>query len=311
MCAMATKTADRYQSVHEFQDALREYQSHSESILLTDSAEKNLHSAEATDDYELFSRALYGFEEALSMWDGNQRAKRLLAGTRLTYAGAAKKRDDFDLGCPCSTLRTNNTSRCSSSCRPVRGNAIPACGGWPCSNAWLPRCCWPWRASCPSPLLLSAPNATKPSNSEIRAVIAEDIAQKNYEAAEAARRVADTERQRAEAEEAKAVEAEHEAIAAKEAEEYEAYVARIGLANAKIEENAFDRAATLLDECNPELKDWEWGRLGLSVQFERQDLAGCGTGRVGRVLSRWATVRQRRSRWQSTHLESRIRRCAA
>jgi hypothetical protein len=43
--------------------------------------------------------------------------------------------------------------------------------------------------------------------------------------------------------------------------EREAYVARIGLAAAKIEENAFQRARELLAECPPALRDWEWGRL--------------------------------------------------
>jgi serine/threonine protein kinase len=96
--AMATKPAERHPTVHAFQDALREYQSHSESILLTESAEKNLAQAEAKGDYELFSRAVYGFEEALAMWSGNQRATRLLNSGRLAYAQAALKRDEFDLG---------------------------------------------------------------------------------------------------------------------------------------------------------------------------------------------------------------------
>ncbi len=45
------------------------------------------------------------------------------------------------------------------------------------------------------------------------------------------------------------------AVSAKEAEEYESYVARIGLAAAaKIDENAFDVAETLLNQCKPELR---------------------------------------------------------
>src|SRR5262249_866188 len=48
---------------------------------------------------------------------------------------------------------------------------------------------------------------------------------------------------------------------AKQAEEYESYVARIGLAAAKINDNAFDYALDLLQDCKPELRNWEWGRL--------------------------------------------------
>ena len=48
---------------------------------------------------------------------------------------------------------------------------------------------------------------------------------------------------------------------AKEREEYEAYIAQIGLANAKINDNAYDYALQLLNASKPELRNWEWGRL--------------------------------------------------
>ena len=42
----------------------------------------------------------------------------------------------------------------------------------------------------------------------------------------------------------------------------ERQIARIGLAAAKIDENAFDHAEQLLAECQPvQLRNWEWGRL--------------------------------------------------
>jgi WD40 repeat protein len=52
-----------------------------------------------------------------------------------------------------------------------------------------------------------------------------------------------------------------EAELAKEREEYEAYIAQIGLAAAKIDENAYDSALKLLRESKSELRNWEWGRL--------------------------------------------------
>ena len=54
---------------------------------------------------------------------------------------------------------------------------------------------------------------------------------------------------------------EEKANKATQKEEYGAYIARIGLAAAKIEDNAFDRALSLLEECPPGLRNWEWGRL--------------------------------------------------
>ncbi len=57
---------------------------------------------------------------------------------------------------------------------------------------------------------------------------------------------------------------------AKQAEEYQAYVARIGLAAAQIDDNAFDTAEQLLNDCPPRLRNWEWGRLWhLSTQSVR------------------------------------------
>ena len=76
---------------------------------------------------------------------------------------------------------------------------------------------------------------------------------------------------------------------AKAREEYEAYVARIGLIAAKVEENAFDRAQTLLDECKPTFRNWEWGRLKyLSSQKRARFRLGRAGGCRGIVSGREA-----------------------
>ncbi len=61
--AMATEQKDRYQTVKEFQAAIRVYQSHSESLVLTAHANQNLQKVRETQDYSLFARALYGCQE--------------------------------------------------------------------------------------------------------------------------------------------------------------------------------------------------------------------------------------------------------
>ncbi|WP_338020170.1 WD40 repeat domain-containing serine/threonine protein kinase [Rhodopirellula sp. P2] len=96
--AMATRIEDRYASVIEFQEAIREYRSHSESISLASRAADDLKEAEQTRSYTLFSRATFGFEEALHLWDGNQAAREGMAGARLAHASAAHDNKDFDLG---------------------------------------------------------------------------------------------------------------------------------------------------------------------------------------------------------------------
>ena len=95
---MATQQEDRYQTVKEFQEAIRVYQSHSESLVLTAHANQNLQKArESANDYQLFARALYGFQESLTLWDQNHRARLLLTETQRDYAECALKKGDFDL----------------------------------------------------------------------------------------------------------------------------------------------------------------------------------------------------------------------
>src|SRR5690606_23709706 len=87
--AMATEIEDRYESVHAFQQAVRAYQSHSESIALAARAEGDLEEAQQSRDYELYARALFAYQEALALWPENSRAAQGLQAARLTYARVA------------------------------------------------------------------------------------------------------------------------------------------------------------------------------------------------------------------------------
>jgi serine/threonine protein kinase len=94
--AMATQQEDRYQTVKELQEAIHVYQSHSESLVLTAHANQNLQKARTSKDYQLFARALYGFQESLTLWDSNHRAQLLLTETQRDYAECALEKGDFD-----------------------------------------------------------------------------------------------------------------------------------------------------------------------------------------------------------------------
>ena len=62
--------------------------------------------------------------------------------------------------------------------------------------------------------------------------------------------------------ERKRAETKHEEARLSETKaQYSAYIAQIGLAAARVEENAFGEVDALLDKCPPELRNWEWGRL--------------------------------------------------
>ena len=98
MKAMATNPKARYQTVAEFQQALRDYRMHIESIVLSTRAAEELEHGIQTGDYNAFNRARFGFEEAIKQWDGNTRAKAGLSETLIQYAASALKKGDFDLG---------------------------------------------------------------------------------------------------------------------------------------------------------------------------------------------------------------------
>jgi hypothetical protein len=95
--AIATEPAERYQTVPEFQAALREYLSHEESIELAVRAAERLAAGRQSGAYEEFSRARFGFETAMEEWPENERAAEGLQETLFDYAKTAFDRGDLDL----------------------------------------------------------------------------------------------------------------------------------------------------------------------------------------------------------------------
>ncbi len=96
--AMATEPADRPGSVQEFQSAIRDYQSHCESAALSTRADHELAQALKSGDYQSFAHALFGFQEAAALWDGNGRARLGASEAKLAYAARAKQKGDYELG---------------------------------------------------------------------------------------------------------------------------------------------------------------------------------------------------------------------
>ena len=307
--AMATKPEDRYLSVREFQEAIRQYQSHSESIVLTDSAMASLSEAREKDDYDLFSRAMYGFQEAVSMWSGNHRAKKLHSESRVSYASSALDRGDFELGL--SLLNHDDPDHADIVTKLESGRkdrqrrhrllqlfkglvaalvlAVIGIVGY----AYLAvseqrdianeqrdlavvakQDAETQRDRAEEQEKLALKQKELADRERIRAEEAEDNALEQKDKALAAEADALLQKDKAVAAEAEAVEQrdiakEQKRLAeeAKRREEYEAYVAQIGLASAKIDENSFDRAQQLLEECSEQLSQWEWGRLAYLCQL--------------------------------------------
>jgi WD40 repeat protein/serine/threonine protein kinase len=96
--AMATLPDDRYASVQEFQAAIRSYRAHAESISLARRAQEDLDRASSSKDYGDYARAVFGYEEAVDLWNGNANAATGLLEAKLAYAEAASEKQDYDLG---------------------------------------------------------------------------------------------------------------------------------------------------------------------------------------------------------------------
>lgn len=280
--AMQTRPEDRYPSVKEFQEAIRNYLEHEKSLALSRRASQELTEAVESSDYKKYAKSLFGFEEALALWPDNKNAKVGLADARQQYAQAALLKSDFDLA---ESLIDQNDSDQQELYQKIQ-NAIRDRE----QRQRMFRVARYTVAVLAVSILLVVGVSYYLVNIEMkRATAAEDVAvkaegvaktqqslaeQRTVEVLEEKKKVevqkeiAQTERDKAEdrkkeAEQQRviAVVEKENAIQAREAEQYKSYIAKIGLAAAKVEENAFSDAQDLLLQCPPGLRNWEWGRL--------------------------------------------------
>ena len=94
---MATRPADRYASVGEFQEAIRQYWSHSQSVLLSDRADGRPARPPSSARTTTATPAPAGLPGGLRTLDGNTAAKEGIASTSLAYAKRALSKGNFDL----------------------------------------------------------------------------------------------------------------------------------------------------------------------------------------------------------------------
>ncbi|MBM3970097.1 MAG: hypothetical protein FJ302_09570 [Planctomycetes bacterium] len=108
--AMATKPEDRYLTVVEFQNAIREYQKHAASRTLLERAKEMTNVSEPVTTetkpvadapalgYSNYQNALALYNESLREWPGNLQAREGLTEAQLQFAKLALTKGDFDLG---------------------------------------------------------------------------------------------------------------------------------------------------------------------------------------------------------------------
>lgn len=285
MKAMSTIPGRRYHSVLDFQNAIRVYESHSDSLALSENAEEELRVAKEGNNYQDYSRALFGFQEALALWDQNDAARTGEAETRIAYADAALKKGDFDLGL--SLLDDKNeldrpliaALKQSIKERDARQSRLKTVKRLVASLA----CFIIVAGSIGMAFIYNLYSQSKELNRELKisqektAKQAEDN-KKLYENANEQKTLAEEKRQEAEDAQRQAEIAQREAeasrletVAEKQRAEESAYFAETGLIGASIQENNFTIAANLLDQleqspAKSKLRHWEWGRYQYVVQ---------------------------------------------
>ncbi len=271
--AMATEPEARYPSVQAFQDAIREYQSHSESISLSTRAEEDLHEAQQRNEYDRFARALFGFQEAYDLWNGNARAEQGVAQAGLAYARSAMGKGDYDLAASllnvahsehAELLREIKAAQRERDARKQRLQTAKRIGAMLVAAVLLvitvsffliraeadraraaEAVAENQRRDAVAEKERADREARRAQEQRAEAVKQANIAQKQTELAN--QKTGEARRERSEAVKQKTLAEQQRTLAetAQKKEEYEAYVARIGLAAAKIEENGFDSALAL------------------------------------------------------------------
>lgn len=269
--AMATKLDDRYQSVQELQDAIREYQSHRESIKLSESADE--HFARATEQHssDEFARARFAYEEALKLWDGNTAAVNGMRLATIAHAKNALEQENYELGI--SVLDAENPEHRDLLNKLETKRAARRRLAWfskiAAATAVL-------AVFCVVGVTLYAYFQSQKSAEELRknAVTLEENAvtlQHERDRAMNLQTRAETARDVAFESQREARRLEGEARLEKRRAEEAPYASEIGLAAESIRRNLFDKAEKILDKLDPtkpnadpvmsELRHIEWGLL--------------------------------------------------
>jgi hypothetical protein len=288
--AMSTDPAARFAGIVEFQQAIRAYRSHAESIVLADRGDQEFAAGEANRDYRAYARAMSCYEESLALWPGFARAKESLDRANLAYAECALEKGDHELGL--SLLAASNPAH-----RPLRKKLAQAQREQATRQqriaslkrvAVLLLLCILVGALAAVGLIQSEANRARRAENEanVNLIAAQQATKK---ANDALGKLADAnvdlkqQRDAATAAETKALaesdRANREKDAAQAAADSErriAYVAQINLAAEKIAASAFGQARQQLEgpaaEDKVSLRHWEWGRLKYLLSRDRLTL---------------------------------------
>ena len=271
--ALATLPRRRFRSVQNFQDSIRLYQSHIESLTLSDNAESDLNNALVSKDYKDFSRAVFALEKAISLWPENSLAEDGLLRAKTEYAKVSLDKGDYDLGLSMldsgnhlhqpiiKKLRNAQKERDARQSRLkwIRRLAIALMGFIFIAGSIAMTFILQLNQEAKTQRDLAKDEKIDADKQRDKAMESEDEAKKQTTKAENQRAIAEVRRQEAE-------EARLDSVKQKQKAEESSFLAETGLVGASIEQNRFAIAAELLNdqETNPaksKLRHWEWGRF--------------------------------------------------
>ncbi len=95
--AMADRPEDRFSSVAEFQQKIRDYLLHRESLVLRQNAGEKLVSARSSGKYSDYAEAVFGLRQSRELWEQAPGITHDIAMAELDYARAAFANGDYDL----------------------------------------------------------------------------------------------------------------------------------------------------------------------------------------------------------------------
>jgi len=96
--ALSTNPKDRFATVLEFKEAVKAYQSHVESIRLTEQGTRYLKEAKEKSSQDLYSQSRFAFLEAIRIWGGNQLATEALRKAKIAHARYCLMQGDYSTG---------------------------------------------------------------------------------------------------------------------------------------------------------------------------------------------------------------------
>ncbi|MGC3967811.1 MAG: serine/threonine-protein kinase [Pirellulales bacterium] len=170
--AMSTERDERFQSVKDFQAAVRDYQSHAESVLLATRAADLLAEARRTNGYDHFAQAVFGYQQAVDLWPGNHAAEAGIVVRADGIRRGGHREDRRRSGAfAYRRRRPSPATRFINGLSPRGKNAINvSSASWP-PSAWPWRCrCWSW-PSVSSPTCRSAAIAIGLAKPQAAAVV--------------------------------------------------------------------------------------------------------------------------------------------